>query len=53
MKKQITRSRVAPKPLPYPNAATARQKLEKAVDFLLTLAISVGLTVTLLFLLTL
>lgn len=39
--------------LPYPNAASRREVLAKAVDFLLVSAISIGLTASLLFLLVL
>lgn len=38
---------------PYPNAATRREVIDKAVDFLLISAISIGLTASLLFLLVL
>lgn len=41
------------KPIPYPNAATRRQILNRVVDLLLTAVIGVGLAASLLFLLAL
>lgn len=52
MKTQMNRNHTAPKPLPFPNAATPRDKLEKAVDTLLSFLICAGLVVCLMFLLT-
>lgn len=52
MRVSTSRSHTVPKPLPFPNAATPRDKLEKGVDLLLTFLICAGLVVSLMFLLT-
>lgn len=55
MKTAVTyRTDYAPQPnLPYPNAATRRELINKAVDLLLVAAIGVGAAAILLFLLAL